>query len=375
MSTARHPFTLSMPHGVALVKGACRQPGQRSFGAASDSGALVMEHEQHAVYSRRPSRTVTTIAHLAGRGAALEPLGWTGRDATWLALVCLYSGVFLRSQFVFQHGCSFPTAHRFVKRLLQAAAAREYPLSPDRGRASEHFCHVTARPIYRALGIEHVRHRRKGSSALLFRRLLSLDYVLEHPRLPWLPTEQEKVDHFTGLGVPLADLPERTFKGAVAPTVRHFAVKLPIAADERSASFVYTVASSTDINQLDYWGEGHQSLWNALRRGGRTVRVVAVTRTAGQARSIGRKLARWCGPPPAALELSAEEQELMDDVQRAREIRNWRILDKWGGINDAADAMLSIDERNNAAAPPGPAIDGSSTHVAERLAPDSITLP
>ncbi len=27
---------------------------------------------------------------------------------------------------------------------------------------------------------------------MLARRLLALDYVLEHPRLPWLPTESEK---------------------------------------------------------------------------------------------------------------------------------------------------------------------------------------
>ena len=26
----------------------------------------------------------------------------------------------------------------------------------------------------------------------MFRRLLSLDYVLDHPQLPWLPTESEK---------------------------------------------------------------------------------------------------------------------------------------------------------------------------------------
>ncbi len=321
------------------------------------------------------ARPHPVILHLAGREAALKPLGWTGRDAAWLALACLHSGVFLRSQYMAYRGCTTKSAHRFVDRLLGAQAGHQHPLAPDQGGASEHLCHVTARPIYRALGIEHVRHRRRGSPGLLFRRLLSLDYVIEHPQLPWLPTEQEKVAHFTGLGVPLADLPQRTFKGAVAPTIRYFAVKLPIAADDRSATFVYTVASSADINQLDYWGEGHQSLWNALRRDGRTVRVVAVTRTPGQARSIGRKLARWCGPPPAALELSAAEQELMDDVQRARETRNWRILDTWGGVVDAANALDRIQRRNNAAAPPGPAIDGSSTHVAERLAPDSITLP
>ena len=36
------------------------------------------------------------IAHLRGRDRNLEPLGWTGPDAEWIALVCLHSGVFTR---------------------------------------------------------------------------------------------------------------------------------------------------------------------------------------------------------------------------------------------------------------------------------------
>ena len=39
------------------------------------------------------------IEHLRGRERALEPLGWTGREAEWIALVCLHSGVFTRAQF------------------------------------------------------------------------------------------------------------------------------------------------------------------------------------------------------------------------------------------------------------------------------------
>ena len=39
------------------------------------------------------------IEHLRGRERKLEPLGWTGREAEWIALVCLHSGVFTRSQF------------------------------------------------------------------------------------------------------------------------------------------------------------------------------------------------------------------------------------------------------------------------------------
>ena len=39
------------------------------------------------------------IEHLRGRDRKLEPLGWTGPDAEWIALVCLHSGVFTRAQF------------------------------------------------------------------------------------------------------------------------------------------------------------------------------------------------------------------------------------------------------------------------------------
>ena len=38
------------------------------------------------------------IAHLAGHETALEPFGWTGRKAEWIALTCLHSGVFIRAQ-------------------------------------------------------------------------------------------------------------------------------------------------------------------------------------------------------------------------------------------------------------------------------------
>ena len=39
------------------------------------------------------------IAHLRGRDRKLELHGWTGREAEWIALVCLHSGVFTRAQF------------------------------------------------------------------------------------------------------------------------------------------------------------------------------------------------------------------------------------------------------------------------------------
>ena len=61
------------------------------------------------------------IEHLRGRDRKLEPLGWTGPEAEWIALVCLHSGVFIRGQFCDYFGVSRPQAFRFVKVIDPAA--------------------------------------------------------------------------------------------------------------------------------------------------------------------------------------------------------------------------------------------------------------
>ena len=38
------------------------------------------------------------IVHLREREKNLEPFGWSQQDAEWVALVCLHSGIFTRSQ-------------------------------------------------------------------------------------------------------------------------------------------------------------------------------------------------------------------------------------------------------------------------------------
>ena len=80
-------------------------------------------------------------------------------------------------------------ALRFVQALVTKGLAAEDSLQ-DRT-----VCRIFSRRIFRALGTEDIRHRRLASAEIL-RRLLALDYVLEHPGLPWLPTETEKVRAF-----------------------------------------------------------------------------------------------------------------------------------------------------------------------------------
>ena len=125
------------------------------------------------------------IEHLRGREQALASLGWTGREAEWIALVCLHSGVFTRPQFCRYFDADSKRAHRFVKAIIGRGCGveSEWPVVNGGGKS----CRISSKPIYRALGIENIRHRRKATVSVLRRRLLSLDFVLEHPGMNWLP--------------------------------------------------------------------------------------------------------------------------------------------------------------------------------------------
>ena len=159
------------------------------------------------------------IAHLAGRERALEPFGWTGRQAEWIALVCLHSGVFTRDQISAYLRIDRWQALRFVRGLLERGLAAEDRL------AGRKVCRISARAVYRALGAEDIRHRRIASAEVLLRRLLSLDYVIGHTGLPWLPTEPEKVGAFEGLGLDRRVLPVRVYRGVGGETRRYFPLK------------------------------------------------------------------------------------------------------------------------------------------------------
>ena len=137
------------------------------------------------------------IEHLKGREQALAPIGWTGREAEWIALVCLHSGVFTRAQFCHYFDAPRITASRFVKALIEQRAAVETDVIAFNGGGKT--CRISGKGIYRALGVENIRHRRKANRSVVIRRLLSLDFILEHPGLNWLPTEGEKVGFIEGL--------------------------------------------------------------------------------------------------------------------------------------------------------------------------------
>ena len=101
------------------------------------------------------------------------------------------------------------------------------------------ICRIFGKAIYRAIGITNVRHRREASIEVTRWLLLSLDYVLDHPDLPWLPTEQEKVACFEQLGIDPELLPKRIYAGRANGRVRYFHIKMPVAVEQDRAVFIY----------------------------------------------------------------------------------------------------------------------------------------
>ena len=174
-----------------------------------------------------------TVPTLQDHAAKLAPLGWSGREAEWLALVALHSGVFTRSQCraYFLAGDDRKRLSRFVLTLIEKklAVEDERPIFPGGARAVL----LTGKPLYHALGIPDVRHRRSkdATTVVLTRRLLSLDYIIERPTFGWLPTEADKVRRFEALGLDRRTFPYRLYGPEGKPqTPRYFRVQ---AADRR----------------------------------------------------------------------------------------------------------------------------------------------
>ena len=317
------------------------------------------------------------VPHLAGREAALNELGFFDWQAAWLTLVCLHSGVFTRTQFTEHHQCSPETAATFVRRLVDAGVAREHPLPEINTRLR--YIHVYGRSLYRALDIENVRHRRKADELVLFRRLLSFDHVVRHPGLPWLATEQEKVAHFTGRGIRRDQLPSRLYGGAAKRTRRYFALKLPIAADETSATFVYVDPGRHTDRELQRWAAEHQALWATLRAAGTAVRVAVVARTVAAQHGLSRKVAAWTSAPSIAQPLTPEERATLvaadADLDAALASGDPRSLERWGGLNPCRRLVISLRKRadlEDAGAASGARIDAWTSHHARGLAPQAL---
>ena len=306
------------------------------------------------------------IEHLRGRDRKLEPLGWTGQEAEWIALVCLHSGVFTRAQFCHYFDSHRVRAFRFVQTLVERRMAVESEWPVVNGGAKT--CRISSKLIYQALGVENIRHRRKASGNVIMRRLLSLDFVLEHPGMNWLPTEPEKVKFFQELGLSRRLIPRRIYYGAVGAQKRYFALKLPVAVDPETVTFAYVDAGHQTDSELRSWGYAHRPLWDALRKKGRQVRVIGIAVENATVDRTARLLEAWAAADPGKPDEGLTVKQEIKVVSEAMKANDKTILDPYGGFNGALQRLAALHRLPEAKVTEGVSIDDYSTWRAVRFA-------
>ncbi len=161
---------------------------------------------------------------LAEQISAIQRFGYTAREAAFVATAALHSGYFLTRQFCPERG---KTADTFCHKLLRFEHGTPLTLA-NRTR----LFHLSAKPIYAALGQEENKHRRPRDPAQARLKVMALDFVLAHPEHRFLPTEDDKLTFFCQENkVPESLLPVKVYAGKGGNTRRYFIDKNPIRID------------------------------------------------------------------------------------------------------------------------------------------------
>ena len=78
----------------------------------------------------------------------------------------------------------------------------------------------------------------------------------------------------------------------------YFALKLPLAVDARTVTFAYVDPGHSTASELHSWGAAHGPLWDALRKKGRQVRVIAIAAENKTVERAERVLRAWAAAVP-----------------------------------------------------------------------------
>ncbi len=316
------------------------------------------------------------IVHLRGREKDLEPFGWNPEDTEWVAMVCLNSGVFTRAQYSAYFNTYPNRARRFIQRLVDLKLAVEEPIPVIRPQNRTRACRITYKGIYRALEIPNVRHRRFPDPAVYLRRLLSLDYVIEHPNLHWLPTEDEKVEFCTHYGVSLNQLPYRIYSGAAGHVARYFHLKLPVAGGP-VCTFVYVDPGNDTATEMRHWGQAHEHVWARLRKLGIKIHVAAIGVNPDADERARNVLNGWAQDREGVRAGSWREAELreeFDAVSRAVKHGDARVLDRYGGFDRTSLRYVELKDMLAEPLPYHIRIDTFEIWRSRRIYPNGLSI-
>ena len=217
------------------------------------------------------------------------------------------------------------------------------------------------------LGVENIRHRRKANRSVVMRRLLSLDFVLEHPGMNWLPTEGEKVEFFEGLGVHSNLIPRRIYYGAVRAQKRYFALKLPVAGGDDTVTFAYADPGRDTSGELNSWGAAHGQLWDAIRAKGRRVEIIAIGAELDAVLRADRVLQLWAAAEPGKVATGLTAKQEISAIREALHKGDREFLGQYGGMSQAAKRYKELLTLPEAELAEGVSIDDYSTYRTTRF--------
>lgn len=191
---------------------------------------------------------------------SIEYLGYTEREASFLYLVAVHSGYFLRRQFD-----QFIDRHNgaIAQHFLLRARRRGHIAVLDFGQ-QRHVYHLFYKPFYRLLDNPDSQNRRRKSDAEIKLRLMALDYVLLHLSDDFLETREAKIRFFTGmLQVSPTDLPQAGRYSQV-PFADHILISRAVAS--KTPRFVFLDEGIRSLARFEKFLAAYQRLFQELEQ-------------------------------------------------------------------------------------------------------------
>jgi hypothetical protein len=209
--------------------------------------------------------------NLLSQGAdMLVRLGYTPEEASFIHLVAVHSGYFTHKQFL-RFAETKPGKHsqKFLEKLL----AKEHA-SSHTYQSGARVYHIFSRKVFRAIGWENLRTRRRHQLDYIKTRLMALDFVLSNPHHHYLETEAEKVPFFERrFGISRVSLPSRTYvsKLSAKTTTRYFVDRFPlyvkdVASSDLIATFTYLDPGSVTLQGFTTHLRAYAGLFQSLRQ-------------------------------------------------------------------------------------------------------------
>jgi hypothetical protein len=189
--------------------------------------------------------------------SSLEAIGYLECEATFLYLVAVHSGYFLRRQYNHFAGRDRGTV---LDRLLRKASRRNHIEVIECGRGW-HIYHLKSKSVYAALERPHSQNRRIKGDAHIKSRLMVLDFVLAHLSDNMLVEEVNKVDFFTTQCGVRSELLPRSYAGRLMYFADGFPILVSNAGVPRFAFFDEGHATTT---RFERFLKQHQPLFAAL---------------------------------------------------------------------------------------------------------------